>query len=441
MELFSSVIGHKSKFLTKFKKSIYTQIRSDISTCDYCQRDKIKGSKKVYVPIEDNKEYARVCYDLTSMDLAHRESVEIENSEESISNNWDDIISYDNDEPKSADKIYILLAIDCFTKYAVGRCFTTKRAVPIYTFLAKTYQGLPIKKFHCDNGKEFKNKVFDEFLKLFPGCVAAHGAPRTPTTQGAIERLNQTIKDKIRGLMAEDTIKKPLYEYLKTALENYNNEVHRALGKFTPSQASKAKPLFNQLPITNGNFYNVKGHIPESTPTQQIDYNIESILSKQSDKYKNSWTTKDYGVELKVNDKVLLLEKKNEELEVKLPMVNRKMQPKKPDKLIEDFLKQNVFYLNHYYEDCCGIKNYKEIIFTEELLSLKQTDAAKVLNITTKSILKLLRHAINEADLSKHYSKDERKITWPRRTVTSPLMVYVYANKGISVKCVFKNEK
>ncbi|EAL71518.1 hypothetical protein DDB_G0271878 [Dictyostelium discoideum AX4] len=134
--------------------------------------------------------------------------------------------------------------------------------------------------------------------------------------------------------------------------------------------------------------------------------------------------------------------KENKELkmEKKLPMVIRKIAPKYPEKPIEDFLKQNVFYLNHYYENCGGLKNYKEIIFTEELLSLKQTDAAKVLNITTKSLLKLLKHAINETDGLSEYYNNKRKIIWPRRTVTSPLMVYVYTNKGISVKCVFKNE-
>ncbi|EAL71515.1 hypothetical protein DDB_G0271872 [Dictyostelium discoideum AX4] len=136
--------------------------------------------------------------------------------------------------------------------------------------------------------------------------------------------------------------------------------------------------------------------------------------------------------------------KENKELkmEKKLPMVIRKIAPKYPEKPIEDFLKQNVFYLNHYYENCGGLKNYKKIIFTEELLSLKQTDAAKVLNITTKSLLKLLKHAINEKGLSKYYyNNNKRKIIWPRRTVTSPLMVYVYTNKGISVECVFKNEQ
>ncbi|KAM9996805.1 hypothetical protein ACTFIZ_001758 [Dictyostelium cf. discoideum] len=214
-----------------------------------------------------------------------------------------------------------------------------------------------------------------------------------------------------------------------------------------------------------------------------------------------------------------------------MPMVNRKIQPKKPEKLIDDFLNQNVFYFNHYYEDFRGVEknkkiiftaellllkqidaakvlnittksilkllkqaieeietlseyynnyaakvlnittksilkllkhaineidtlskyynnnyggveNYKEIIFTAELLLLKQTDAAKVLNITTKSILKLLKHAINEIDtLSEYYNNSKRKIIWPHRCVTSPLMLYVYANKSISVKCVFKNEK
>ncbi|KAM9984519.1 hypothetical protein ACTFIZ_007519 [Dictyostelium cf. discoideum] len=149
-----------------YYSGLYTQVEIDCNTCDYCQRINIKGSKKEHKPIQDNSPYDRICYDLTSMNLEHRET------------------------------------IDSFTKIAKGRCLTTKRAVPIYNFLA--YKGLPIKKWHCDNGREFKNKVLDEFIKLFPESKSVHGAPRTPTSQGVIERLNQTIKNTIRGLMQQE---------------------------------------------------------------------------------------------------------------------------------------------------------------------------------------------------------------------------------------------
>ncbi|KAM9962840.1 hypothetical protein ACTFIR_005757 [Dictyostelium discoideum] len=138
------------------------------------------------------------------------------------------------------------MTIDSFTKIAKGRCLTTKRAVPIYSFLATAYKGLPIKKWHCDNGREFKNKVLDEFIKLFPESKSVHGAPRTPTSQGVIERLNQTIKNTIRGLMQQDDKKKNLCEYLEIALDIYNNSRNRAHG-LTPFQSTGEKPMFHQI--------------------------------------------------------------------------------------------------------------------------------------------------------------------------------------------------
>ncbi|KAN0038671.1 hypothetical protein ACTA71_000855 [Dictyostelium dimigraforme] len=153
-------------------------------------------------------------HDLTSMDLGHRESVDIKDSNDSITNNWDQIIAYDDEEPKTAEKIYILLAIECRTKFAV---------------------------------------------EAFPGSVAAHGALRTPTTQGVIERLNQTIKNTIKGLMADEGI------------------------GMTPNQASQCERLFHEQPTENSVFYGVNGEIQNTTISQRTDYNICSIINKQSD--------------------------------------------------------------------------------------------------------------------------------------------------------------
>ena len=46
----------------------------------------------------------------------------------------------------------------------------------------------------CDNSKEFSNKNFDTFC-LNNGITIKHGSPRTPLTQGLIERSNRSCKE------------------------------------------------------------------------------------------------------------------------------------------------------------------------------------------------------------------------------------------------------
>ncbi|KAM9979448.1 hypothetical protein ACTFIY_008692 [Dictyostelium cf. discoideum] len=272
-----------------YYSGLYTQVEIDCNTCDYCQRINIKGSKKEHKPIQDNSPYDRICYDLTSMNLEHRESVyhEFENWDENFNKNWDQLINYNTIEPKHSQTVYILLAIDSFTKIAKGRCLTTKRAVPIYNFLATAYKGLPIKKWH---------------FKIGPW------APRTPTSQGVIERLNQTIKNTIRGLMQQDNKKKNLCEYLEIALDIYNNSRSRAHG-LTPFQSTGEKPMFHKIDTTDCFFTKLDGTTknPESI-NKTIDNQLAiSLINSQN--YKNSWKINNKSTQFTINEEVLLLEK------------------------------------------------------------------------------------------------------------------------------------
>jgi len=47
-----------------------------------------------------------------------------------------------------------------------------------------------------DNGKEFKNRVLANYLRLW-GITQVFSKAYTPTTQGMVERYNQTLKHKI----------------------------------------------------------------------------------------------------------------------------------------------------------------------------------------------------------------------------------------------------
>lgn len=48
---------------------------------------------------------------------------------------------------------------------------------------------------HSDNGKEFKSKKHK--------IKQVHGAPRTPSTQGLVERNNRTVKENILNILKE----------------------------------------------------------------------------------------------------------------------------------------------------------------------------------------------------------------------------------------------
>ncbi|KAK5574758.1 hypothetical protein RB653_010011 [Dictyostelium firmibasis] len=129
--------------------------------------------------------------------------------------------------------------------------------------------------------------------------------------------------------------------------------------------------------------------------------------------------------------------KKEIKVPKKLPNIKRTVPPKL-EKYIEEFLIQNEIYLN-YYHSLGGINCSKEILFTPELLLLKQTDAAKVLSITVKSLSKLLKYAVKEIEGLSEFCIGKRRILWPHRILDSPVMLYASANKGISVKCTITN--
>ena len=55
---------------------------------------------------------------------------------------------------------------------------------------------------HSDNGKEFKSKTMSELCKKHK-IKQAHGATRTPSTQGLVERNNRTAKENILNILKE----------------------------------------------------------------------------------------------------------------------------------------------------------------------------------------------------------------------------------------------
>ena len=97
---------------------------------------------------------------------------------------------------------WILHMIDHFTKYSWLYPLKNKEAEDVLECLSQfCWQfGFP-QKIHTDNGREFKNSLMSQCCKN--GIAQLHGAPRKPSTQGLVERNNQTVKQNIRNLLKE----------------------------------------------------------------------------------------------------------------------------------------------------------------------------------------------------------------------------------------------
>ena len=61
--------------------------------------------------------------------------------------------------------------------------------------------------FHSDNGAEFRNHVLDSLIERWKDPdqqqVFVHGRPRHPQSQGAVERANATVSDKLSARFQE----------------------------------------------------------------------------------------------------------------------------------------------------------------------------------------------------------------------------------------------
>ena len=82
---------------------------------------------------------------------------------------------------------------------------------------------------HTDKGNEFKNKMTQEFCHKHE-IKQVHGAPRTPRTQGVVERNNRTVKENLTNILKE--IQADLSSWctkLREAAYKKNITTHRAV--------------------------------------------------------------------------------------------------------------------------------------------------------------------------------------------------------------------
>ena len=171
-----------------------------LKKCHICKRNKTTIIKKFITPIIEDSIRNRYQIDLIDMT---------------------DYID-ENDKYK-----YIITILDCASKYGYVSPQKTKNAIDTLKEV-KNFVFLfgPPNKIHTDNGKEFKNKDFNEFCQQY-NIEHIFGRPYTPHHQGQIERFYRTLKTKIFKQMAFKKTSRWI-DMLKETVYSYNIKTHRA---------------------------------------------------------------------------------------------------------------------------------------------------------------------------------------------------------------------
>ncbi|UYV68055.1 hypothetical protein LAZ67_5002921 [Cordylochernes scorpioides] len=137
----------------------------------------------------------------------------------------------------------------------------------------RTETGNKIKRFRTDNGTEFLNKNFSDYLKSL-GIVHELTAPYTPEQNGISERDNRTIVESARCLLHGRKMPLELRaEAVNTAVYLLNRCTTKVLGNSTPYEIwYKRKPSILHLKTFGCNAY---VHIPKDN-RKKLDKKKES---------------------------------------------------------------------------------------------------------------------------------------------------------------------
>ena len=147
---------------------------------------------------------------------------------------------------------YLFVAIDRATRWVFVQLKANKTAASAQAFLRALHKACPIKinKLLTDNGKEFTDRLFasrqrepsgnHEFDALCKELGIEHRLtqPRTPRTNGMVERFNGRIADvlKTHRFNNREDMEQTLLRYVTL----YNHQLPQsALGSKTPMQAMK----------------------------------------------------------------------------------------------------------------------------------------------------------------------------------------------------------
>jgi uncharacterized protein YoxC len=188
---------------------------------------------------------------------------------------------------------YLLNCIDMGSRFVYSQAMKNKTDVEVLKAFKKIYTQSNIRAIRSDNGSEFINKKFVDFLEKNK-IKQILSEPNKPQSNGMVERANATIKELVQKSV-ELNQNFDWVKNLKKLIDNINNSQHRITG-FTPNQIQEA--FKNDDTIVLDKAYDTELKKKKGNLSQQ-EFKVRDLvrLYQPSDKTRQVWSNKIYTVE------------------------------------------------------------------------------------------------------------------------------------------------
>ena len=146
-----------------------------------------------------------------------------------------DLVDYSMFSKQNKHFKYLLVAVDCLSKYLFVRKLKTKTGLEVSNAFRDIFkEGRKPNKLWTDKGTEFVNKIMNKLLKE-ENIILYHTENEEKSCLA--ERVNRTIKEKIaKHFTVTNTTK--YYDVLDKIVNEYNNTYHNTI-RMTPVEGSK----------------------------------------------------------------------------------------------------------------------------------------------------------------------------------------------------------
>jgi len=202
-----------------------------------------------------------------------------------------DLIDYSSISKQNSGFKWILMIIDCFSKFGYAIPLKDKTGAEVLRGLKIVYEKSPSLRLWVDEGKEFWNKNVQDYLKS-KGVIlySTHNKEKC----SIVERWNRTVKTKLGKYFTANRTHRYL-DVLQDLIDMYNDTKHRSI-KMTPNEASLPKNHDRVFRNLYGARMHDLGEVkPKFTLGQKVRVALE-LDDKFDKKYGINWTDDVYTI-------------------------------------------------------------------------------------------------------------------------------------------------
>jgi uncharacterized protein YoxC len=188
---------------------------------------------------------------------------------------------------------YLFNAIDMSSRFIYSVALKNKTDAEVLNGFKKIYNQSKTHAIRSDNGSEFINNKFTDYLEK-NGIKQILGEAGKPQSNGMIERANATIKELIQKSI-EINPKFDWQKNLDKLIENINNSNHRITG-YTPNEIQSAFKNDDNVVLESARDKELK--VKKKNISKEVYEKGDLVrLHQPSDKTRQVWSNEIYEIE------------------------------------------------------------------------------------------------------------------------------------------------